>query len=317
MKNELKIRLRTLSHKSKAFSAIYHKASDLKNKRYASMSDEEYLKMVFKKKTGRELNLVNPQGFNEKLQWLKLYNRRPEYTVMVNKVLAKEFVAKIIGSEYIIPTLGVWNNPHEIDFDNLPDQFVLKCNHNSGGGMCICTDKTNLDIELTKRELLKGLKSDSFLASREWPYKDVPRKILAEKYMEDKKMKSLVDYKFYCFNGRPMFLYVALANYHDGKKNDELSYMSLDWSPAEFYRMDHKPFPFAIEKPEKFNEMLKIAAELSKGIPFVRVDLYCINGNIYFSEFTFSPGGGFNEFRPYEWERKIGSWIDLSLVKES
>lgn len=190
MKNEFKIKLRTLSHKSNLFFAIYRKASDLKSKRYSNMADEDYLKMVFKNKTGKELNLVDPEGFNEKLQWLKLYNRRREYTVMVDKVRAKELVAGKIGAEYVIPTLGVWNNPDEIDFESLPKQFVLKCNHNSGGGMCICTDKDKLNIGRTKRQLYKGLKSDSFLASREWPYKDVPRKSWQKNIWRMKRRKS-------------------------------------------------------------------------------------------------------------------------------
>ncbi len=313
---ELKSKLFELSRKSRIVYSLYSKASEIKTKRYSSLSDEKYIKMMFKKSTGKDLNLENPIGFNEKIQWLKLYNRRPEYTVMVDKVLAKEYVSERIGERYVIPTLGVWDSPDEIDFQRLPNCFVLKCNHNSGGGMCICTDKAKLNIKKTNKDLKKGLKSDSFLASREWPYKNVKRKILAEVYMTDGITECLIDYKFYCFNGTPKFLYVALANYHDGKKNDELSYYNLDWSPTEFYRTDHKPFPLSISKPEKLSEMINIASELSKGIPFVRVDLYYIKGEIYFSEFTFSPGGGFNEFKPYEWEKRIGSWIDLSLVEK-
>ena len=312
--SQLKSMLRALSHKSSLFSRIYSHASELKNKWYATWSDEDYLKMLFKKKTGRELNLENPVGFCEKIQWLKLHNRKPQYTMMVDKVLAKEFVAGVIGSEYVIPTLNVWNNADEIDFNALPNEFVLKCNHNSGGGMCICTDKANLDIKWVRYDLARGLESDSYLPSREWPYKNVARKILAEKYMSEDGREQLVDYKFYCFNGTPKFLYVALANYRNGQKNAEVSFRLFDWALAPFYIRGHNPFPYAIEKPEKFDEMIQIAGELSKGIPFVRVDLYYIDGKIYFSEFTFSPGGGLNEFEPYEWEKEIGSWLDLSLV---
>ncbi len=316
MNKELKIKIRNISNRSKVLSELYELASELKDKINARMSDEEYLKIMFKKKTGKELNLHDPKGFNEKLQWLKLYNRKPEYTIMVDKVLAKEYVSQIIGSEHIIPTLGVWSDADEIDIDNLPQQFVLKCNHNSGSGMYICTDKSKMNIKQIRRSLNKGLKSDSFYASREWPYKNVPRRILAEQYMVDQNSKSLIDYKFYCFNGNPRFLYIALANYTNGKKNDVLSYINLDWTPAPFFRTDHNPFPYSLNKPDKFDEMITIAAKLSEGIPFVRVDLYYINGQVYFSEYTFSPGGGFNEFKPYEWEREIGSWIDLSQVKD-
>ena len=315
MKEEIKLKLRALSHRSRIFSVVYRKASELKDRRYSVMSDEEYVKMLYQKKTGHALDLDNPEGFNAKLQWLKLYNHNPIYTTMVDKVLVKDYVAERIGAEHVIPTLKVWDKPSQIDFYQLPDQFVLKCNHNSGAGMTICVDKSKLNLAQTRRNLQAGLKNNSYLAGREWPYKNVQKKVFAETFMKDDSTGALVDYKFYCFNGEPRFLYVGLANYHDGKKNDELTYLTLDWKTAPFYRTDHKPFPYEIEKPAKYEQMLEISSELSHGIPFVRVDLYHINGKVYFSEFTFFPGGGFNEFKPYDWERKIGSWVDLSLVK--
>lgn len=181
--------------------------------------DKPYLQLMYWLNMGKKLDLKNPKTFNEKLQWLKLYNHNPAYTVMVDKVKAKEYVAKLIGEEHIIPTLGVWDDPDDIDFDALPNQFVLKCNHNSGTGMCICRDKSKLDIEKVKAELRKGLKENYFMRWREWPYKNVPRKILAEKFMVDTeqnketitkgKLEELNDYKIFCFNGEPKVLFVA------------------------------------------------------------------------------------------------------------
>ena len=183
--------------KKPSLAIKYLKAKRLAGKYGQSLNDEEYLKKAFKLNMGKELNLDNPQTFNEKLQWLKLHDRKSEYTIMVDKYLARDYIAKTIGEEYLIPLLGVWDSPDEIDFDALPDQFVLKCNHNSGLGMCICKDKSKLDIEKVKKELQKGLNENYYLHRREWPYKDVPRKIIAEKYMVDESGTELKDYKFF------------------------------------------------------------------------------------------------------------------------
>lgn len=279
--------------------------------KYDSMPDKEYLQRKFKSSIGKHLNIDNPQTFNEKLQWLKLYDHDPKYTMMVDKYKVRDYIEDQLGKEYLIPLIGVWDDPDDIDFNKLPDQFVLKCNHNSGLGMCICKDKSKLDIKKTKAELRKGLKQDYYLTGREWPYKNVPRKIVAEKYMVDEKYKELVDYKFYCFDGKPEFLYIATANIKNGCKNDLMSFLDTEWNLLPFYRKDHQPFPFDMEKPEKLKDMLCIAKKLSKGIPFVRVDLYCINSCIFFSEFTFFPGSGFGKFSPEIWDEKIGSYIRI------
>ena len=171
------------------------------------MPDKPYLELMYWVNMDRKLDLKNPKTFNEKLQWLKLYNRRPEYTMMADKVLVRDYIAKTLGPEYLIPLLGVWDDPDEIDFDKLPDRFVLKCNHNSGLGMCICKDKSKLDIEKVRADLREGLKQDYYLTGREWPYKDIPRKILCEQYMEDASLE-LKDYKFFCFNGVPRYCQV-------------------------------------------------------------------------------------------------------------
>lgn len=287
---------------------------------YNSLSDEDYIRRMFKARLGYELDLQHPQTFNEKLQWLKLYDHNPVYTTMVDKYAAKQYVASIIGDEYIIPTFGVWYRFDDIDFRALPNQFVLKCTHDSGG-LIIVPQKDKLDISSARGKISRSLQQNYYQKSREWPYKDIPPKIIAEEYLEDSHVvqkqnldsaaMGLIDYKFYCFNGQPRFFYIGFANIINGEKKDQLSYYDLNWKPAPFYRTDHEPFPFSIEKPSNFDEMISIAHLLSHGIPFVRVDLYNIENRIYFSEITFSPGGGYGRFYPDEWERKLGDWIIL------
>lgn len=276
-------------------------------------SDKFYLKCAYKDALGKKLNLKNPQTFNEKLQWLKLYNRKPEYTIMVDKYLVREYIAKTIGEEYLIPLLGAWDSPEEIDFDALPDQFVLKCNHNSGLGMCICKDKSTLDIEKVKQELAKGLAENYYLSHREWPYKDVPRKIIAEKYMVDESGTELKDYKFFCFDGEVKALFIAKDRMKAGEET------KFDFFDENF---NHLPFtnghpssepPYY--KPENFEKMKELAGVLSKGIPQVRVDFYNINGKIYFGELTFSHWSGMVAFEPEEWDYKFGEWINLPVME--
>ena len=265
---------------------------------------------------GKKLNLKNPKTFNEKLQWLKLYNHKPEYTIMVDKVKVKEYIAKLIGEEHIIPTLGVWDNPDDIDFDALPNQFVLKCNHNSGTGMCICRDKNKLDIEKAKAKLRKGLKENYFMRWREWPYKNVPRRILAEKFMVDLKQQSeaksrnqveeLNDYKIFCFNGEPTILFVA---------SDRANNVCFDYYDMELNHLDLKQggdnYHGEVKLPKHFDEMKELAAKVSKGIPHVRADFYEINDKVYFGELTFFDSSGFAKFTPEEWDSKLGSLINI------
>lgn len=293
--------------------------------RYNNMSDKEYISRIYEAKLHKKMQWDNPVTFNEKLQWLKIYDHRPIYTILVDKFLAREYVAKKIGEQYLIPLLGVWDKAEEIDFQELPDQFVLKCNHNSGTGMVICTDKNKLNYDKVIAGLNAGLAQDYYQFGREWPYKNVKRKIIAEKYLVDSNVTKhskldslgLIDYKFYCFNGEPKFLYTGYANIVDGKKNDYLSFRNIDWSIAEFGRDDHDQIPFEFDKPVNFEEMIDIARVLAEGIPFVRVDLYCIDGHIFFSEFTLYPGSGYGIFQPEKFERLFGSWINLDGVEES
>ena len=271
-------------------------------------SDRCYLEKMFKLRMGYELNLENPQTFSEKLQWLKLYDRRPEYTRMVDKYEVKKYVADIIGEEYIIPTLGVWDRFEDIDFDSLPNQFVLKCTHDSGG-LVICRDKDLLDIDDARKKLNKSLKRNYYLYSREWPYKNVKPRIIAEKYMVDESGYELKDYKWFCFNGEVKSLFIASDR---GVEGEETKF--------NFYDMDFNLLPFTnghpnstkpIKKPQGFDKMKELAAILSKDIPHVRVDFYDINGEIYFGELTFFHWSGLVPFHPKEWDYTFGSWIIL------
>ena len=272
------------------------------------MSDEEYLKKLFYASMGKTLNLDNPQTFNEKLQWLKLYNRKPEYTTMVDKYEVREYIAQKLGTEYLIPLLGVWDTPDEIDFNKLPDRFVLKCNHNSGLGMYICQDKSKMDVGQVKKELWKGLKQDYYLTGREWPYKNVKRKIIAEKYMEDDAVHELRDYKFFCFNGRCKCFKVDFNRFVEHRAN----YYDPQGHLLDFGEKICPPDRTKnIVLPENLAEMISLAEKLSVGFPFLRVDLYDVNGKIYFGELTFFPASGFGEFTSEEWDERLGSWIKL------
>lgn len=272
------------------------------------LSDEAYLKFAFRARLGKKLDLEDPKTYNEKLQWLKLYDRKPEYTQMVDKYGVKEYVANAIGEEYIIPTLGVWDSFDEIDFDKLPDQFVLKCTHDSGG-LVICRDKSKLDKAAAKNKIERSLKTNYYLHGREWPYKNVKPRIIAEQYMEDEKTKELCDYKFFTFDGEVKALFIASDRYAKGEET------KFDFFDENF---NHLPFtnghPNANvlpEKPERFEEMKELAAKLGKGIPQARIDFYEVNGKVYFGEITFFHWGGMKPFKPEEWDYKFGEWIKL------
>lgn len=280
----------------------------LKWKILNKIPDEYYLRIMFRKHTGKRLDLKNPKTYNEKLQWLKLYNRKPEYTVMVDKYKVRDYIKDKLGEEYLIPLIGVWDNSSEINFEELPEQFVLKCNHNSGTGMYICTDKNKMDIKRVKEDLDNGLAQNYYLTGREWPYKDVPRKIICEKFMVDDRTKELRDYKFYCFDGEVKMIMVnsdrssgkeTKADYFDKKYNR----LNITWG--------YKHSAVVPKKPEKFEEMIEIAELLSKNMPHVRIDLYECNEKIYFGEISFFDGSGFDTIEPYEWDLKLGSWIKL------
>ena len=276
------------------------------------MSDKTFVSLSYKFSFGRKIDLENPQTFNEKLQWLKLYDRKDSYTAMVDKYEAKKYVADRIGEEYIIPTLGVYDSFEKIDFDALTTQFVLKCTHDSGG-LVICRDKEKLDKATAKSKIEKSLKANYFFDNREWPYKNVRRRIIAEKYLEYKDGRSLFDYKFYCFDGKPKFLYVSFGL--EDHSTARISFYDLDLKRLPFKRSDFAPIDEELEKPCNFDEMIKIAEKLSEGHSFLRVDLYNIDGRIYFSELTFFPCSGRMKFDPPEWDKKVGDMLTLPKNK--
>ena len=269
---------------------------------YNNMDDKKFIEKMFKATMDYPLNLEKPKSFNEKLQWLKLYDRNPLYTKLVDKYKVREYISEKIGEDYLIPLLGVWDDPEEIDFDSLPNKFVLKCNHNSGLGMCICTDKSKIDIKKVKNELKSGLAQNYYLNGREWPYKNVSRKIICEKYMTDETGKNLRDYKFYCFDGKPKIVGIYQDRNSDKETTGDFFDMNFEWVDLKFGMPNALNKP---QKPQKFQEMIKIAEILSEGIPEVRVDLYISNNKIYFGELTFFDGGGFDKIEPLEWDYKF------------
>lgn len=272
-------------------------------------NDEAFLRFEYRARMGKKLNLDEPKTFNEKLQWLKLYDRKPEYTMMVDKYLVREYVASKIGEEYLIPLIGVWDDPEEIDFDALPNQFVLKCNHNSGLGMCICKDKAKLNIEKVKSDLRLGMREDYYLTCREWPYKDVKRRIIAEQYMEDVKTGELRDYKFFCFNGEVKALFIATERQKAGEEV-KFDFFDIEGNHLEI-RQGHPNAKECPQLPISFETMKVLAKELSCGIPQVRVDFYEVNGKIFFGELTFSHFAGMVPFNPEKWDKIMGDWIEL------
>lgn len=286
------------------------------------LPDKQYLQLMYWAIFHKRLDLKNPKGFNEKLQWLKLYDRRPEYTVMVDKYAAKQYVAARIGEQYIIPTLGVWEHFDDIDFDSLPNQFVLKCTHDSGG-LVVCKDKQSLDKTVAKEKIEKSLKRNYYWSGREWPYKNVPPRIIAEKYMSNNqennsKETSLIvneaddlkDYKFYCFNGTMKF--VMINSDRNSDKPTKADYFDRDFNWLDF-TWGYAHAEIRPEKPEKYEEMVFLAEKLSKGLPHIRVDFYECNGKVYFGELTFYDGSGFDAIEPIEWEYKIGKMINLPI----
>lgn len=270
--------------------------------------DKIYLRCLFRLRVGYKLNLKNPTSFNEKLQWLKIYNRHDLQTKMVDKVEAKKYVAELIGEEYIIPTLAVYDTPDQIDFESLPNQFVLKCTHDSGG-IIVCKDKSELNQGEVRAKFSRWLKTNYFYQNREWPYKNVKPRIIAEQYMEDESGYELKDYKWFCFNGKPKALFIAADR---GMENEETKF--------DFYDMDFNHLPFTNghpnasklpRKPKGFDKMKELAAKLSVGEPHVRVDFYDINGCVYFGELTFYHWSGMVPFEPKEWDYIFGSWIKI------
>ena len=271
------------------------------------LPDKIYLKFRYLIKFKSKLDLSNPQTFNQKLQWLKLYDRKKIYTTMVDKFDVKKYVADIIGEEYVIPTLGVYDNFDEINFEKLPNSFVIKCTHDSCG-LAIIKDKNKIDIENVKYKINKCLKNNYFYDGREWPYKNVRPRIIIEPYLEDNTYNELRDYKFFTFSGNVEYLFIATNRQGMGETY-------FDFYDKNFRHLDiingHPMNPNIPEKPLNYNKMIELAEKLSNNLPHIRVDFYEVNGKIFFGELTFYHWSGFKPFYPEEWDYKFGNLIKL------
>lgn len=274
--------------------------------------DEKYITIKYKLEMNQKLNLKEPKTFNEKLQWLKLYDRKPEYTKMVDKYEAKKYVADIIGEEYIIPTLGVWDKFEDIDFTKLPNQFVLKPTHASGN-VFICKNKDEIDYKKLKKTVQKWLKRNYYLVHREWPYKNVKPRIIAEEYMED-QIGELIDYKVYAFNGQCDYVMVCFDRI---KGETKFIYYDRNWNIKKEFSKDGIKYgdTIKIEKPKNLDKMFEFAEILSKNIPFVRVDFYESNGNLYFGELTFYPSAGFDNTRTKDCQEYLDKELKIGESK--
>ncbi|WP_394238285.1 ATP-grasp fold amidoligase family protein [Niallia oryzisoli] len=280
-------------------------------KRYIKnwIPDKVYLKLLFQHRMGKKLNLGNPTTYNEKLQWLKLYDRKPEYTEMVDKYEVRKYIEETIGEEYLIPLLGVYNSFDEINFTTLPDQFVLKCTHDSGG-VVICKDKSKLDIEAVRKKINISLSRNYYYHGREWPYKNIKPRIICEKYMVDESGVELKDYKFFCFDGEPKALFIAT----DRGIDTRFDFFDMEFNHLPFWQ-HYKNGVKKISKPVGFDDMISLARILSKEIPHIRVDFYDINGKIYFGELTFYHFSGLEKFYPDKYDEIFGNWIVIPPKK--
>lgn len=276
------------------------------------LSDKRYLSLMFRYRMGYDIDWENPKSYSEKLQWLKLNDRNPLYTKLVDKYEVKQYVTERIGDSYVAKTLGVWDSPQEVDFQGLPQRFVLKTTHGGGNsGVIICKDKTIIDEEKLRHALALSMGQDLYRDSREWPYKDVKRRIIAEEYLEDKETGELRDYKFFCFNGEVKALFVATER--QTRKEPFFNFFDREFNSLEL-RQGHPCAPVPPAKPVLFEEMVSIAEKLSADMPHVRVDLYQANGQIYFGEFTFYHFGGMVHFEPESWDKCFGDWLTLPVI---
>ncbi len=266
--------------------------------------DKTYIKYVAKGKLGYSIDINHPKTFNEKLNWLKLYGRNPLYTKMADKYEAKKIVAERIGEQYVVKNLGYWRSFEEIDFDALPNQFVLKCTHDSSGAI-ICRDKNTFDKLSARRKINLSLKMNYFYACREWPYKNIPHRIIADELLNDHSGKELNDYKFWCFNGVPKYMYCTV------KSNDVYeNFYDMDFKPANIDHGFRRRAP-EFAKPEAFELMKELAGKLSAGIPFVRIDFFYVDGKVYFGEYTFFDWAGLQPFKTYQQDLELGKLIEL------
>jgi hypothetical protein len=269
--------------------------------------DEVYLKILYQYKIGKKIDFENPLTYNEKQQWMKVHYYNPLYTKLADKYEVRKYIADKIGEEYLIPLLGVYNSFDEIDFDNLPNQFVMKCTHDSGG-LVICTDKSKLDKKKARAKIERCLKRNYYTNSREWVYRDIKPRIIIEKYMVDESGYELKDYKFFCFDGKAKAMF--MASDRTGNEETKFDFYDMDFNHLDFTN-GHPNSNKELKKPDKFEEMIVLAEKISEGFPHERVDLYNINGKLYFGEITFFHWSGLTPFKPEKWDRIFGDWFNL------
>ena len=275
-------------------------------------SDKKYYKWQYYCFTGEWLDIDHPTTYVEKMQWLKVYDRNPIYTTMADKYAVKAFVADKIGERYVVPLLGVWDNPEQIDYNKLPQRFVLKATHGGGAlDVVICKDKDKLDKEAVNKKLNKSLNSD-FWRMREYQYKDIPRRIIAEEYLED-ETGMLTDYKVMCFSGVPRLIQVHRNRF----THQTQDIFDTNWNRVKIWQRGYPYTEDAVKKPVVLEEMLECSTKLSQGLPQVRVDWYVVNGRLYFGELTLTDSGGFSDWEPKEWDNKIADWIELPIKPEN
>ncbi|KDR94658.1 TupA-like ATPgrasp [Peptoclostridium litorale DSM 5388] len=278
------------------------------NKYFKWISDEKFIRFVYYCRTGKKLNLEKPNTYNEKLQWLKLNDHNPKYIKLVDKYEVREYIRKEIGEEYLIPLLGVYEKFEDIDFKKLPDEFVIKSTHDSGG-VVLCNSKSEFNISKAKKKINRSLNRNYYYKGREWPYKNVKPRIVCEALMIDESEKELKDYKIFCFNGEPKAIQVDYDRFTNHKRN----IYDIDWNYIPMTLHYPTDPTVHIKRPSKLGEMLDIAKKLSSGFPHVRVDLYSIADKIYFGELTFIHGSGFEKFDPAEFDERFGKWMSLPL----
>ncbi len=280
--------------------------------------DEAFLRLMYRVRMSEKLDLDNPKTFNQKLQWLKLYDRKDIYSSLVDKYEVKKYVSSLIGDEYVVDTYGIYDKFSDIDFNRLPQSFAIKCTHDSGG-LYVCRNKQEFDLELAKKKISRSLRLNYYWVGREWPYKNVIPRIMVEKYLEQNlnnnseiDKNGLIDYKFYCFNGVPKFLYISQGL--EKHETARIDFLSCEWERMPFSRRDYRHFEKLPARPSKLDEMKRIAEILSKGISFVRVDFYYVKNHIFFSELTLFPGSGYTKIYPEQYDACIGEMLNLDMV---
>ena len=275
--------------------------------------DEPYLKLKYRLREGYWMDFENPHTLNEKLQWLKLHNRQDKYTSYSDKFEVKKYIREVLGEEYVIPTIGIWDNPEEIDFSKLPEKFVLKPIHNSSVGRCICTDKSKLDISKVKTGLKKALTQNYYYVWREWPYKNIKPRIIGEEFIQNADGTPIVDYKFYCFGGKPQYFMYSVGEAHHHVRNCKFDMKgnNIDY----LFKKKRALSDDEIQLPKNLEEMVAIVEKLCVGYPHIRIDLYNVDGHIYFGEMTFYTGDGFINIDNKEFSQKLADFIDITPYK--